>query len=39
MLAVKAISDSFGMRNVPAIIARVATDVAWEHHWGGEILE
>ncbi len=37
--AVKAIYESFGKGDVPAILARLAADVAWEHDWGGESLK
>ena len=36
---VKAVYESFGMGDVPAILARLAPDVAWEHDWGGETLK
>lgn len=36
--AVKAIYESFGKGDIPAILARLAPDVAWEHDWGGENL-
>jgi ketosteroid isomerase-like protein len=36
--AVKAIYESFGKGDVPAILARLAPNVAWEHDWGGESL-
>jgi uncharacterized protein len=34
--AVKAIYESFGKGDVPAILARLSPDVAWEHDWGAE---
>lgn len=37
--AVKAIYEAFGRGDVPAILARLAPDVAWEHDWGGESLK
>jgi len=37
--AVKAIYESFGKGDVPAILARLAPDVAWEYDWGGESLK
>jgi ketosteroid isomerase-like protein len=37
--AVKAIYESFGKGDVQGILARLATDVAWEHDWGGETLK
>ena len=36
--AVKGIYESFGKGDIPAILARLAPDVAWEHDWGGETL-
>jgi ketosteroid isomerase-like protein len=35
---VKAIYESFGKGDVPAILARLAPDVSWEHDWGAERL-
>lgn len=35
---VKAIYESFGKGDVPAILARLAPDVAWEHDWGANTL-
>ncbi len=37
--AVKAMYESFGKGDVPAILARLAPDVVWEHDWGGESLK
>jgi len=37
--SVKAIYESFGKGDVPAILARLSPDVAWEHDWGGENLK
>jgi uncharacterized protein len=36
---VKAIYESFGKGDIPAILARLSPDVAWEHDWGGETLK
>jgi len=36
---VKAVYESFGKGDVPAILARLAPDVAWEHHWGAQTLK
>lgn len=35
----KAIYDSFGKGDVPAILARLSPGVVWEHDWGGERLK
>lgn len=37
--AVKAVYESFGRGDVPAMLARLSPDVAWEYDWGGESLE
>jgi ketosteroid isomerase-like protein len=37
--AVEVICESFGTGDVPAILARLAPDVAWEHDWGGASLK
>jgi hypothetical protein len=37
--AVKGIYESFGKGDIPAILARLTPDVAWEHDWGGESLK
>jgi len=37
--AVKAIYESFGKGDIPAILARLSPEVAWEHDWGGETLK
>ena len=36
--AVKAIYESFGKADIPGIVARLASDVSWEHDWGGQTL-
>lgn len=36
---VKAVYESFGRGDVPAILARLAPEVAWEYDWGGVSLK